>query len=918
MRRRLLAFALVVMGAAAVVAPSLMQSPADAAGWAFSKTENIARTHLEDGKDVTVDQRTFTVKVDQTTDLRDRQEINVRWTGAHPTGGIVSDQNSGDAIQEEYPVVLLECRGTPGGKAAVSPQTCWTQTSPERYQDSYSTTFPVWRVDRYASEAQRARIAGAPPTRPAGCFTPAPAEYWVPFKAAGGKTYWGGSGGCAGMAPEAANVGGLGMPSNTTYGVTQPNGSGSAEFNVWTAESNASLGCSQQVKCSLVVVPIMGISCDVAAASLPPEDQPSDPDVAAAAEKQCTANGQFAPGQVVQPRGDEDLSVSGTLWWAASNWRNRIVVPLSFAPLSNVCDVVSNESPINIYGSESLAEATTQWAPRFCLNPKLFRFKHVETGEPQARTILNVTGPGSIPGAFVSDAPPIPYTRHIANAPTAVTGWTIAYTVDDAQGHPYAHLRLTPRLIAKLLTESYPAVVGVKQEYTALANNPLNITLDPEFQALNPGITQGVPASQSAATLIALSSDSDVMRALTSYINTDPEARAWLNGKPDPWGMVVNPHYKGIPLPVDSWPLLDNFEPKQMYASGTNTCLQSDPVPYLPLVAAPAPNMSKITLDVQYALANSTTVCQQVLDTGTEGQKLVAMGRQTTGFRFILGLTSLGDARRYNLSTASLETTVAPNADSNFASDVGRTFVKPDDDSMLAAAHAYQPNDSTGVWDFPYDKVHSSTKLSGAYPGTMLVYTAVPTEGLDKQTAKDMSEFVQFVAGAGQKPGREVGELPPGFVPMTEQNGLGNLVKYSRAAAVAIDQQKGFVPKPSDPKTPSSNNGGGNNNGNGTPPSGGGSYPPGSSDPGTTTPPGGDGKTPQAVTPKVEPTGFTAAITQGLGAAAIPAIGLIAIVAGLFAASPKVADGWREHRGQWRSDLRRVPRRLGDLVRGRW
>ena len=33
------------------------------------------------------------------------------------------------------------------------------------------------------------------------------------------------------------------------------------------------------------------------------------------------------------------------------------------------------------------------------------------------------------------------------------------------------------------------------------------------------------------------------------------------NGTPDQWGMVVNPAYKGIPLPVDQWPLLSTFEP---------------------------------------------------------------------------------------------------------------------------------------------------------------------------------------------------------------------------------------------------------------------------------------------------------------------------------------------------------------------
>ena len=127
-------------------------------------------------------------------------------------------------------------------------------------------------------------------------------------------------------------------------------------------------------------------------------------------------------------------------------------------------------------------------------------------------------------------------------------------------------------MLAKLLTESYPAINAMKQEYQPLSGNPLNISLDPEFQALNPNVPKGVTASQSASTLLALSSDSDVMHAITAYINADPEARKWLDGTPDPWGMVVNPNYRSIALPTASWPLLDTFQPPLLYGSGTNDC----------------------------------------------------------------------------------------------------------------------------------------------------------------------------------------------------------------------------------------------------------------------------------------------------------------------------------------------------------
>ena len=71
----------------------------------------------------------------------------------------------------------------------------------------------------------------------------------------------------------------------------------------------------------------------------------------------------------------------------------------------------------------------------------------------------------------------------MVNAPVAVTGFAISYAIDGANGQPYTTLRLTPLLLAKLLTESYPGDSFMEEEDPALAHNPLNITQDPEFQA---------------------------------------------------------------------------------------------------------------------------------------------------------------------------------------------------------------------------------------------------------------------------------------------------------------------------------------------------------------------------------------------------------------------------------------------------
>jgi hypothetical protein len=765
----------------------------------FSKTKTITRDNLDNGKNDVVDKRKVTLKVDNTADLRGRQEIKVSWSGAHPTGGIVADENSIDAQREEYPFVLLECRGVDSTKVKaserLSPETCWTQDASERYQESYQSTFPPYRLDRYATKADRARVVGQPSKLPKACQYDlgAPVQRWVPFIAADGHVYEDGPAGCAGQPPESQSVGGSALPSNETFGVTAPDGTGTANFDIWTSAENGSLGCSQVVACSLVAVPIMGISCDASASGLPASDRPS-PSQAAAAKAQCETKGAFAPGQLMPAAGGSELAVTGSLWWSASNWRNRITVPLNFAVPENACDVVSSSNDVDIYGSELLIQATGQWAPHFCLNPKLFKFTHVQTGEPEGR---NLVATGSAEAAFISDAPPDGYGKPVVNAPVAVTGFAITYVIDGANGQPYTKLRLDPRLLAKLLTESYPAVLPVQQEDPALAHNPLDITLDPEFQKLNPGIAHGVNATEAAASLLTLSSDSDVMEALTSYINDNKSARQWLNGKPDQWGMVVNPAYKGIKLPVNRWPLLSSFEPKAFYASDNNDCLHNSPVPFLPLVAAPLARLEEIAEAMQFSIAQSTTVCSQI-DGTTLGEKLVPLGRQPIGYRFMIGVTSLADTYLYQINSAALQTTN------------DHTFVTPSNASMRAATTFLKPDKTLGTWPVPYKELATAKTAAGAYPGTMVVYAAIPTTGLPATDAKDYATLLRFAAGPGQTPGLGVGQLPPGYLPLTKANGLGQLAGYTLAAADDVAAQKGALPSltgnpaPGSTPTPSS------------------------------------------------------------------------------------------------------------------
>jgi len=784
-------------------------APANASD-AVSKSKTVARYYVEaDGTKKSIDSRSVKLTVDHTTNLRSLQLVHVSWSGARPTAGIVGDQNSDLAQNEEYPMVLLECRGVDSTSAPpgqrLSPETCWTLYADERFSYGYDS-WPAWRSDAEAAKAERAPFVNAPtgkslPLECANALNGTSNQRWVPFRGANGETFRGGISGCAGQAPEAIpdNLSSLSLPSNETFGVTGLDGKGEANFDVFTGEDHNSLGCSQTVACALVAIPVMGVSCDANGLRLPAAQRPvgSDIDDARAA---CETDGNFKPGTAIPPQKSGADAVDGRLWWSASNWNNRITVPLTFAAPDNACGLANASTPVAVYGSELLTQATTQWAPTFCLNPKLFNFNHVQTPEPQAATLLNN---GSIGAAFVSRPPDGGWSSPTVMAPVALSGFGIAFDVDDANGNPVVHLKLTARLLAKLLTESYPDLPDVRDTHTYttskgrvrldLVNNPLNIAMDPEFRALNPNIPQKI--KDSAATLLTVSSDSDVMYALTSYIEADPVARQWLDGAADPWGMTVNPRYKGIDLPTASWPLLDDFKPA--FSFGTNPCFWSNPVPYLPLVAAPTARLFSIGQAMQFSIAQSQTTCVTPSPdpTSLAGAKVVAQGRQQAGARFMLGVVSLGDAAREGLNLAGLETYSAAKDDDQFTDDSGRTFAEPTITSLRTAAALLKPSVTPGVKDWVLDdRDLRSLANAKAYPGTMVVYAAVETKGLSASDAKNYSTLLDYAATTLQRPGAGIGRLPGGYLPLTSTYGLGTQAYYARVAAQAVGSQTGAVP----------------------------------------------------------------------------------------------------------------------------
>lgn len=862
-----------VAAAVLVLLPSSAGSAVAADSEAQSQTKTLTRDYFDASGSPVTKTNKVTVHIDRHTDIQANERVHITWSGAHPTGGRTTNPFGAGGMEQEYPVMIMECRGDTD---TVTPQTCWTDTSEERTQSSLADPAAddaVWLDDKGNGDADNQRISGLTDAEadaiPDGdcTFGKTLAAHITPFQAADGKISYG----CSDndMPPEAAQT--SSTPPNEIEAFTDAHGNGSDDFEVRTATENASLGCSATVQCSIVVVPIEGISCT------------------SPAQQQCNLTGNYQAGQLNDGLG-ADLTVSPKLWWSPSNWDNRFVFPLQLALPPSVCALSTTAgSPVAFYGSELLSQAALQWTPAYCLNKSRFNWQDNVTSDDAGFQLMQNGGAvaAEVSGRGADDA-------DVGYAPTAVTGWGIAFEIDKPDGTQLMSLKLDARLLAKLLTESYPgSTLGASRP--GLANNPYSINLDPEFQELNPGLDVR-HFSEAASTLLAISNRSAVMQQVTSYIAADPEAMEWIDGKPDPWGMKVNPAYKGLKLPVTTWPLKDGWYPKE---SGS-ACLNDNPAPYLQKIASPLSSLRLISQAMFYYWPNVSTVCQFNSSTGL--YELSRVPQQGIGSRFMLGLVDLGDAARYDLPVAALQAEPGHYVGANaagmaaaveLATPAPTAAIDADKLSTKAKKQAEkQAQAAAGLLPETLDQ--TAFRSSGsAYPGAMVVYTAAKTTGLDKTTAARVAQFIRVSSTEGQVPGRGNGQLPDGYLPITKTGATARLYAQAQAVASVIAAQK--VPQEPAASNPSASGSATASTSASASPSAvasgdtSGAAPPGS---GSAPAPAAVGTAAPAAGGSVDtssaPLVRTAAITSGLGGGLLPLLLIVGLFSGAVALGGRV------------------------------
>ncbi|MEY4230031.1 MAG: hypothetical protein RLZZ362_880, partial [Actinomycetota bacterium] len=545
-----------------------------------------------------------------------------------------------------------------------------------------------------------------------------------------------------------------------TNGRTLSSGTGTVLFQVDTGPFAPGLGCGQKTQpqpdgskkiptCWLVIVP-RGNAAD--------EYNPRE---SGTAQKNGVSNSPLAP----------------------SAWPNRIAIPLEFNPVDSPCSIAATER--RIVGSDVPLLAVASWQPTLCTTPGLPPYAYSPVGDPAARQQVAASKPGS-PGMAVVSSPfesnQLDPASPAVYAPVSLSGVVIGvnferaarppsaeypFTVDEVravQATRVANVNLTPRIVAKLLTQSYRSqveIVSSTPPYTWDDTNPNDLLADPDFLAFNPEFGYFFRDRRLMGSLQISAGASDAARLVWEWIAADPEAKAWLDGTPDAWGMKVNPVYSTNPTV--------NPTGQSFLDPTPNSYPKSDPFCYqAPLYTETIPSFMPPLLcgtDWRPYALNALQVAT-LTARGTDGartiQRQFPLGSSSywtrdqlaapVGGRTMFGITDAGSAARFGLQAARLS-----RAGDNAAS---RSFVGPDASSLTSAVSSMQDAGDGFL------RPALTSQPASAYPLTLLTYAALKPLSLDEQARREYAAFIEYAAGPGQIPGSKFGQLPIGFVPL--------------------------------------------------------------------------------------------------------------------------------------------------------
>ncbi len=711
------------------------------------------------------DFKNLTVTVSQTQNLG-HQGITVTWAGGQPT------VFAGSGVQANF-LQMMECWGD--ATTGPTPEQCEYGSAGllpgsgdgyigERVGDLCvagavpSTTSPPASANGASAES------GCDPEEPGGDSThiPCPGTYCVadtfniPFSPV--------------SAPTMLDYAGA---TDTTYysefntdevqeAITSADGTGQQQFQTLTGVQAPGLGCGQAEAdnsprgCWLVIVP----------------------------------RGTYEPnGYKINFNSGSSFINSTPL--SASNWAQRIQIHLGFALQGSFCPPGTLER--QTFGTQIVARAMQSW--QLALNQsancsRIYGYSAV----PEATSTLNLEAGGDSGLAFTTipigseaarDGESAPTNLPtILYAPVAIAALDFGFNINEGTGYITTPVKLTASLLAKALTQSYKQDLpdydpdGGQSGPTWAPASPLNISEDPTFKTLNPG----VPANPDGPIAPLLTEDhSGPNQQIWQWIQASSAATTWLGGTADAsdQNMVIDPDYQALNL--GTAPAIDSFP--RAYSGFLSLCEPNNTVP--PCATSQTP-VTKHTLDLLPYTDNYDSASAAILSannsdaSGWDAQAVAPDG--TLGWWDKVGVEPLGsiwmwaaddtpDLAAYGLVPAQL------------CNDAGTSCVSPSTTAVTAAVTAAMP-DSSGLL-----QVNPASPGTDAYPLTDIVYAAVPTNQ-SAAALTDYANLIDYAVGSGQTPGSAAGNLPPGYLPLPS-------TLVSKAQAVVTQLQALASPSPS-------------------------------------------------------------------------------------------------------------------------
>ena len=557
------------------------------------------------------------------------------------------------------------------------------------------------------------------------------------------------------------------------YVPVDANGVAVTTFEVKSARTQPYLGCGGEApgaeRCWLVVVP-RGIHSGAW-----PEDRDTG--------FPCQARSGGVT-DIQEPFGQKMGMQSGSPVNPDCNYfLNRVVVPLDFVPTSGGC--LAGRTERRVLGSEFMSDAFASWQRAVCQREggAIYSMNTVAsdqvrgqllTGEAALATMIDPIAEGRIGSASAEQLG----AAALRYAPLTNTALVLGMNVrNDRQ--QITELKLTPRLIAKLLTQSYsrgipwaglhfmPELVPSARDRGAAKC----IDADPEWLALGnpPGRTKNHCFGTSALVTMGPHGD-DSTAALWRYLQADADAAAFLAGEPDPWGMSINPYY----LPAGHDRAMGGGLAIRLAKDRLDRHLRADQT-LAPMNTAATSESARIDSTAFMPFVGDHRAVASRIFSGSNGGRTawnsnahmwVADPPPVPGApAFVIGPTSAAEARHYQLTTAALPAPLDQLTTRDTVQDA-RTFVAPDDRALRAAAATAVNDATTG-----FSTIDQSKLVPEAYPLTLVVNAAADlnSAALDGRARTDYAELVRFAALEGQTPGEGYGQLPDGFVPLTAE-----------------------------------------------------------------------------------------------------------------------------------------------------